>query len=145
MTGDDPRRADAGPPPGAAALLSEVVAGIGRLVRGELALARAEAVEGARRAAGGIGRIAAAAVIGLVGLQALAGAAVGGLMAAGLGPIWSPLLVGLALCVVAAVLFHLGRSALGPRRLLPRRSLRNLERDAAAVKEALTPEGGTHA
>ncbi len=144
MTADDPgRRSESAP--GAAALLSDVVAGIGRLVRGELALARAEAVEGARQAAGGLGRIAAAAVIGLVGLQALAGAAVTALIAAGIGPVWSPLLVGLALCVVAAVLFHLGRSALGPRSLLPRRSLRNLERDAAAVKDALTPEGGTHA
>ena len=127
-----------------ASLLSGIVAGIGKLVKGELALARAEATDGVKRAAGGLGRIAAAAVIGLVGLQALAGAAVGGLVAAGLGPVWSPLIVGLALCAIAAALAYAGRAALAPNAVLPRRSLRHLQRDAAALKTAMTAEGVRH-
>ncbi len=139
MTRDAPR-------PGAdtASLLSGVVAGIGKLVKGELALARAEATEGLKRAAGGLGRIAAAAVIGLVGLQALTGAAVAALVAAGLGPVWSPLIVGLVLCAVAGALAYAGRAALAPSGVVPRRSLRNLGRDAAAVKAAVTAEGVRH-
>jgi len=127
-----------------ASLLSGVVAGIGKLVKGELALARAEATAHLRQAAGGLGRLAAAAVIGLVGLQYLAGAAVAGLMAAGLGPVWSPLIAGLVLCAVAAALGYAGRATLVPGEAVPRRSLRNLRRDAAALKTAITPEGVRH-
>lgn len=135
---------DARPGADTASLLSGVVAGIGRLVKGEIALARAEVTEGLRRAAGGLGRIVVAAVIGLVGLHALAGAAVAALVAAGLGPVWSPLIVGLVLCAIAGVLAYVGRAALAPSGVVPRRSLRNLGRDAAAVKAAATAEGVRH-
>ncbi|WP_413875217.1 phage holin family protein [Albidovulum sp.] len=77
-------------------------------------------------------------MIGLVGLQALAGAAVAGLVAAGLGPVWSPLIIGLALCAIAAAFAYAGRAALAAKGIAPRRSLRNLRRDAVALKAAVT-------
>lgn len=126
---------------GTASLLSDVVSGIGRLVQGELAFARAEATESVRVAAGGLAKLAVAAVLGLVGLNLLAGAAVAALVAAGLGPIWSPLVVGLGFCAVAAGLAWAGRAAMRVR--LPRKVLRNIDRDLDAIKAAVS-EGGRH-
>ena len=129
---------------GTATLLSEVVAGIGRLVRGELALAKAEAAENLKAAGTGVIKIIVAAVLALVGLNVLAGAAVAALAATGLGPGWAALLVGLALCVVAVVLLATGRAALRLKGLWPDRAVRGLRRDAAAVRAGLQEEGVNH-
>ena len=129
---------------GTGSLLSEVVVGLGRLVRGELMLARAEAAEGLRTAAGGLVKIGLAAIFGLVGLNVLAGAAVAGLAAAGLGPTAAALIVGVILCGLALVLALVGRAALRLRGLWPDRALRGLRRDAEAVRAAVSEEGARH-
>ncbi|MDX5351171.1 MAG: phage holin family protein [Paracoccaceae bacterium] len=129
---------------GTATLVSEVVVGLGRLVRGELMLARAEAAEGLRTAAGGLVKIGLAAIFGLVGLNVLAGAAVAGLAAAGLGPTAAALIVGVILCGLALVLALVGRAALRLRGLWPDRALRGLRRDAEAVRAAVSEEGARH-
>lgn len=126
---------------GTATLLSEVVAGIGRLVRGELALARAEAADSLKAAGAGVIRIIVAAVLALVGLNVLAGAAVAALATTGMGPVWAALLVGLALCGVAALLLATGRAALQLKGLWPDRAVRGLRRDVAAVRAGLQEEG----
>jgi hypothetical protein len=132
MTG---RSAEA--PEGTVSLLAEITAGLGRLVRGELSLARAEATEGLKAAGSGLVKIAVAAVVALVGLNVLAGAAVAGLAAAGLGPAWAALVVGGGLCLVALGLALAGRAALRLRGILPNRALRGLRRDAEAVRHGL--------
>lgn len=129
---------------GTATLVSEVVVGLGRLVRGELMLARAEAAEGLRTAAGGLVKIGLAAIFGLVGLNVLAGAAVAGLAAAGLGPTAAALIVGVILSGLALVLALVGRAALRLRGLWPDRALRGLRRDAEAVRAAVSEEGARH-
>lgn len=129
---------------GTAAILSDILSGIGKLLQGELALARAEAARGLRGAAGGLAMLAAATVAGLVGLNVLAGAAVGVLVAAGLGQVWSPLIVGLGLCALAFGLALAGRAALRPGRILPRRSLHNLNRDVDTIKDTMTRKGMPH-
>lgn len=118
-------------------LLSDVAAGVGRLVQGELRLARAEATEGLKAAGSGLVKIAVAAIVGLVGLNVLAGAAVAALAATGIGPAWSALLVGAVLCLVALGLAMAGRAALRLRGIWPDRALRGLRRDAEAVQEGL--------
>lgn len=118
-------------------LLSEITSGLGRLVKGELMLARAEAAEGLRAAGSGLAKLALAAILALVGLNVLAGAAVAGLAATGLGPAWAGLIVGLALCLLALVLAMAARAALRLRGMLPDRALRGLQRDAEAVRQAL--------
>lgn len=133
--------ADAGEERGSLALLSEVVAGLGRLVSGELRLARAEAAESLQQAGAGLAKIAIAVVLGLVGLNVLAGAAVAALAAAGLGPAWAAVLVGLALCLLAVGLAMSGRAALRLRGFLPDRTLRNLRRDAEALRAAADKTG----
>jgi Putative Actinobacterial Holin-X, holin superfamily III len=122
---------------GTLSLLSEITAGFGRLVRGELSLARAEASEGLKAAGSGLVKIGVAAVVGLVGLNVLAGAAVAGLAAAGLGPAWAALIVGGGLCFVALGLALAGKAALRLRGILPNRALRGLRRDAEAVRQGL--------
>jgi hypothetical protein len=122
---------------GTMSLLSEITSGLGRLVRGELSLARAEAAEGLKAAGSGLVKIAVAAVVGLVGLNVLAGAAVAGLATAGLGPAWAALIVGGALCAVALGLALAGKAALRLRGILPNRALRGLRRDAEAVRQGL--------
>ncbi|MFC3086011.1 phage holin family protein [Tabrizicola soli] len=125
-------------------LLSDVVTGLGRLVKGELMLARAEAGAGLRMAVGGLVKIVLAAILALVGLNVLAGAAVAALAEAGLGAGWAALIVGLALCVLALVLALAGRAALRLRGLWPDRALRGVRRDAEAVRAAISEEGVRH-
>ncbi len=119
-------------------LLSEVVLGLGRLVKGELRLARAEATEGVKAAVSGLVKIVIAAVVALVGLNVLAGAAVAALAEAGLGPAWAAVAVGLGLCVVALVLGLAGKSALKLKGLWPDRAVQGVRRDVEAVRSGLT-------
>lgn len=125
-------------------LLSDVVAGIGRLVQGELTLARAEAAEGLKAAGSGLAKIVLAVILGLVGLNVLAGAAVAGLATTGLGPTWAAVIVGLVLCALAYGLVLAGRAALRLRGLWPDRALSGLRRDAEAVRAGLTETGVHH-
>ena len=106
-------------------------------MRGELSLARAEATEGLKAAGSGLVKIGVAAVVGLVGLNVLAGAAVAGLAHAGLGPAWAALIVGAVLCLVALGLAMAGRAALRLRGILPNRVFRGIRRDADALRQGL--------
>jgi hypothetical protein len=126
---------------GIASLLSEVMAGLGRLLKGELALARAEATENVKAAGAGIAKIAVGLVVALVGLNVLAGAAVAGLAATGMGPAWASLIVGAVLCAVALALVFAGKAALRLHGLWPDRTLRGLRRDAEAVQAGLQDPG----
>ena len=139
MREDPARPADAG----FSALLSDVASGIGKLVKGELALARAEATEGLREAVGGVVKMILGGLFGLVGLNALAAAAAGGLVAAGFGPVWSPLIVGLGFCLIAAGLILAGRAVLGRKGYVPRRGLKNIRRDVDALVQPLS-QGASH-
>ena len=135
MRGAEPERE------GTRALLSEVVSGMSRLVRGEIKLAKAEATEGVKHALGGIVKIAIAAVLALVGLNVLAGAAVAALAATGMGPAWASLIVGVALCILALVLVLAGKAALTLRGLWPDRAMRGVRRDVEAVQAGLNETG----
>jgi hypothetical protein len=123
--------------PGLTGLFSEVLSGMGRLVQGELRLARAEATDSLKSMGSGLAKLAAAGVVALVGLNVLAGAAVAALSAAGLGPAWAALIVGVALAVLALALAVAGRAALTLRGRRPGRVLDGLRRDARAVKAGL--------
>jgi hypothetical protein len=130
--------------PGVAGLFSEVLSGVGRLVQGELRLARAEAADSLRSVGSGIAKLAGAAVVALVGLNVLAGAAVAALARAGLGPAGAGLAVGVVLVLVALLLALAGRHALQLRAHKPRRFLDGLRRDAQAVRTGLKQEGTHH-
>lgn len=123
---------------GPAALLTDVVAGFARLVRGELQLLRAEAVQNLRSAGAGVIKLALAAILGLVGLNVLAAAAVAALSATALGPVWAGVLVAAVVLFAALGLALAGRSALRPSELWPDRTVRSLRRDGEALRAGLT-------
>lgn len=106
------------------------------LIRGEVALARAEAEQSLRAAAIGVGLLAAALVMVLVALNVLAAAIVAGLADTGLHPGWAALIVALLFLVAAGIMAKTGKAALEPSRLAPSRTARNLKRDVETVKEA---------
>ena len=51
-------------------------------------------------------------------------------------PIWSAVIVGVILAILAYVLLRKGMADLAPENLMPTRTAKNVQRDASAVKEA---------
>ncbi len=118
------------------ALLSDAMANVTGLVRGEIDLARAEVSDNVSKAGAAIGLIAGAAIIALVALNVLAAALVAALAEAGLDTGWAALIVGALLGIAAYILVNKGLSDLKLSSLAPSRTLKNVQRDAAAVKGA---------
>lgn len=118
-------------------LFSAAARQLGAHARDELALGRAEIGQSLGRAGVGLALIAGAALLTLTALHMLAGAAVAALSAYGIAPHWAALLVALAFLLAAVALGLIGRAALRPRNLIPRKTLRNLQRDAQSLKEIL--------
>lgn len=106
------------------------------LVRKEVTLAKAELRQNLNRAGTGLGMIVAAAVLGIVTLNVLTVALVAALAETDLGPIWSAVVVGVVLAILAYVLLRKGMADLKPEHLMPTRTVENVQRDASAVKEA---------
>ena len=119
---------------GPSTMIADALAGVYRLVQGELALARAEAMQRVHLAREAVVHLAIAVLLGIVALNVLAGAAVAGLVAAGLGPVWSALLVGGVLGLLALgyaqYAARLGRDVGAP----PRESAASLKRDLETIQ-----------
>ncbi|WP_291335851.1 phage holin family protein [Albidovulum sp.] len=116
-------------------LFSDVVRHVTALVRGEVALAKAEMAENARHVISGVLMIAGAAVLAVVGLSQLADAAVAALVSMGLSFVWAAVTVGGTAVLFAALLVHEGLGAFERTNLIPRRTVRNVRRDAEQIKE----------
>lgn len=82
-------------------LVSSAAQDVSALVRGEIALAKAEVKQDMREAATGGGLFGAAALLGLFALVMLCFAAAYGIHAAGLGLAWAWLIMGGAFLVLA--------------------------------------------
>lgn len=119
-------------------LVNDVLTHLSRLIRGEVALARAETEQSLRRAGTGIGLLAGAAILALVALNVFADAAILALVEAGVTAGWAALIVGGIVAVVALVLALRGRSALKPENLAPTRTASNVRRDVETLKETFT-------
>lgn len=105
-------------PPSLGELLSNVSEDLSVLVRQELALAKAEATQTARRVGTGTGMLAGAAVAGYFVLLFLS-IALWWSLGTAIGHGWSALIVVLVWAVIGAVLAVLGRSALRKAKGLP--------------------------
>lgn len=129
---------DADPRP-TGSLLSDAVTQLTRLVRGEVALAKAEVAQNIRNAGIGVGLLVGAVILALVALNVLAVALVGALDAAtGLGPGWSALIVGVVILAVAGLLVLRGLNALKPENLAPSRTIASVQADAQTIKETVS-------
>lgn len=123
-----------------AGLLGDIVSGFARLVRGELALARAEAKRSIGEATSAMAKIVIAVILGITAVNVLAGAAVAGLVALGMAPIWASVLVGGGLLLSAYVMVQIALPQLTPANLAPKRTLANLRHDAETLKSMGTPD-----
>ena len=129
---------DADPRP-TGSLLSDALAQVTRLVRGEVALAKAEVAQNLRSAVMGIVLLVGAVILAFVALNVLAGALVAAVSRIGdMGPGWAALIVGVVIAAVAALLAMRGVAALKPENLAPTRSLRNVQADAQTIKETVS-------
>jgi hypothetical protein len=122
----------------AAGLLSDAIAHMSSLVRKEVDLARAEVSENATRAGAALGFLAGGLVIALVALNVLAAALVAGLAEWGLEPGWASLIVGLVLAAIALAMALKARNDLKLTSIAPTRTVKNVQRDAQALKEVTT-------
>ena len=121
-------------------LIATLLAGLSRLLRGELELAKAEAARSMRAAARGAVFLAVALVLAFVALGALAAAAAAGLMAWGLSPPVALLATGGIFAVLCAGFGLTGAGMIKGASDMPKRSARNLSRDIQTLKSGVTSD-----
>ena len=128
----------ADPSQSTAALLGGLMTDVSDLVRNEVDLARAEVAESAKSAAIALGMILIATVIAFVALNVLTGAIVAALVNAGIASGMAALIVGVVYSLAAALIVASATRKLRSINLTPTRTARNLKRDAAAVRGAMS-------
>jgi succinate dehydrogenase hydrophobic anchor subunit len=119
-------------------LLTDALHHLTQILRGEVALAKAEVEEKLRNAVSGLVLLILAFATGLVALTLLAAAAAFGLVAQGLAAGWAALVVAIVFACAAFGLILMARSALDPSNLALRRTATSLRRDALQLKEIFT-------
>lgn len=117
-------------------MMADILGNVSNLVQNEADLARAEIGESLRKAGTSIGAMALALVLGITGLNVLAGSLVTLLVRAGLPPHWAAAVVGAACLLIAIALFASAKSAFNQIGFMPTRAARNVQRDVAAVKDS---------
>jgi Putative Actinobacterial Holin-X, holin superfamily III len=119
-----------------AGLFADLARETSRLFRQEVALAKAELVDKTRQLGGGAVEIAIGGFILYAGLLVLLEAAVFAL--ALVLPIWAAaLVVGGVAVLIGGILLLKGRADVGPRALVPDRTLRSLREDAEWAREQM--------
>lgn len=116
-------------------LIAGILAEARALLHTELQLAQRELSDSAARAGSGLVLFGLAAVVALVGLNALAVATVLGVAALGLAYHWAALIVAIACLALALAFVLIGKSRLSTAALAPRRTLNQVKSDIDAVKE----------
>ena len=115
-------------------LFTSVVGQLAELMRTEGQLARAEISEKMTLAATGLGLIVGGAILLMPALVVLLEAAVGALVDNGIAPYWSALIVGGACLLLGLILLLIGVSRLRAGKLVPDKTIHQLQRDAATAR-----------
>ena len=117
------------PEPGPGAMFADVVAGVIRLVKGELALARAEAVERVISARRALVQVVIAAILVIAAINLLAAAAVLGLSSLGLSLLLATCVVGVVVLLIALGIGAQAMRSMSQAARAPERSAASLRRD----------------
>ncbi len=117
-------------------LLSDLIRDLGRLVRSEARLMRAELVDAGRSVAGGVEMMAAGGVLVAVALLVLVQAAVIAL-AYYVGPLWASVIVAGLLGLIGTVLILRGKGVIKAANLVPDRTIEQTSRDFRLAKDQL--------
>lgn len=115
-------------------LVADATHDISSIVRGEIALAKAEIGADAKRAGIGAAMFAVAGVFAFLALILLLISTAYGLVAAGLAPWLAFLIVAGSLLVVGAILAVVGKSSLGKMKGKPERTIKSAEDTIAALR-----------
>lgn len=115
-------------------LVADATKDLSSIVRGELDLAKTEIKADAQRAGKGAGMLAAAGVVAFLAVILLLIAAAYGLVAAGLAPWLSFLIVAVVLLIIAGIAGLLGKKALSTVKGKPERTIKSTQDTIAAIK-----------
>jgi hypothetical protein len=121
-------------------LFTSVVSQLADLMRTEGQLARAEISEKMTLAATGLGLIVGGAILLMPALVVLLEAAVVALVDNGIAPYWAALIVGGACLLLGLILLLTGVSWLRAGRLVPGKTIYQLQRDAATARSQVRPD-----
>lgn len=124
-------------------IIGDLIGQAGALIRKEGQLARAEISEKVGEAGLGVGLIAAGAVFAIPALVILLQAAVEALATTGLSPAMSALIIGGVALLIAIVLAAVGIARLKSEKLAPRRTIRQLQKDADLAAHPMRDDRGT--
>jgi len=116
-------------------LLGDALSQFSKLFQNEVDLAKAEFSEKVRQATGALGFLAAGAVLVIPAIVMALFALSAALIAAGWSQPISYLASAVLAAVLAGVLFAVGLNRLDTRKLAPRETMRQLEKDKDTVKE----------
>jgi len=115
-------------------LVADATHDLSSIMRSEIALAKAEISADAKKAGAGAGMFAAAGVFAFLALILLLIAAAYGLVAAGLAPWLSFLIVAGVLLVIGAILALVGKSSISKVKGKPERAIKNAQDTIAAIR-----------
>lgn len=119
-------------------LVADATHDFSSILRSEIALAKAEMGADAKKAGVGAGMFAVAALFAFLALVLLPIAAAYGLVAAGLAPWLSFLIVAGLLLVLGAILTLVGKSRVSKIKGKPERAIRNAQETIAAIRPGNT-------
>jgi len=115
-------------------IAKDLSADLGRLVQGEIALAKAELQQNITRIGKGAGLFGGAGVVGLFAVEFLLLALTFGI--ATFLPAWAAaLIVGVLLAIVAGVLAMSGKKDMAGASLVPKQTIESVKADIKAVKD----------
>lgn len=124
-------------------LMADMLAGVMRLVQGEIALLRAETRRRALSAQSALILVLMAVVLGITALNVLADAAVTAVAAMGLAPHWATLVVGVVLALVAVGVARAALSALHSAATGPLRAAQSVARDVETLQSMVKKDAAT--
>lgn len=126
------------PAPGVFQAVGETIGRATELIQIEFRLAKAELAEKAAHAGAALALVLVGAIFVTAALFLLLQAIVLGLIAAGLSPVAATLIVAVATMAIGLGFAMTGRKQLSAEALVPNRTLNDIQRDTALVKEKLT-------
>jgi fatty acid desaturase len=126
-------------------LVADATRDISSIMRSEVALAKAEMRDDAKKAGLGAGLFGAAGVFAFLALILLLISAAYGLVAAGLAPWLAFLIVALVLLMVGAILVFVGKSNLDELQGRPERAIKSTQDTIAAVRPSSNGASGNGA
>jgi len=115
-------------------ILSDLLTQFTTLVSKETRLARVEMSERIGHVGGGLTLIVGGAVLLIPALVILLEAEVAALDQTGLGEPWSSLIIGGAVLIIGFILLMVGVGRLKPENLVPQKTIRQIQEDAAVAK-----------